>query len=151
MRRPPHRVTGEVVIRRPVHEVYGFYRDFTNLPRVLGDVVAVDHVAGRTYRWTVAGPLGRRIPMWVTITEERPDRLLRYRTGGPPLLRGQWELSFTADPGGTRVRERLVVPLGALGSAALALIGKHPDREVAANLRSLKQVLEAPPAQPTEP
>jgi uncharacterized membrane protein len=53
-------VTGEAVIRRPVHVVYDFYRDFANLPRVLGDVVAVEQVAGMTYRWTVAGPLGTR-------------------------------------------------------------------------------------------
>jgi hypothetical protein len=40
------------------------------------------------------------------------------------------------------VREQLVVPLGAIGRAVLALIGKFPDREVAANLTRLKQLLE---------
>jgi hypothetical protein len=34
------------------------------------------------------------------------------------------------------------MPLGVLGRAALAVIGKFPDREVAANLTMLKQVLE---------
>jgi uncharacterized membrane protein len=137
-------VTGAIVIRRPVREVYRFYRDFANLPRFLGDVVAVEQVADTTYRWVVAGPFGTRIPLTVTITEQRVDRLIRYQTGGP-LLHGRWEVSFApdSDAEGTRVREHLVIPLGVIGRAALALIGKFPDREVAANLTTLKRLLEA--------
>jgi uncharacterized membrane protein len=80
----------------------------------------------------------------VTITEQRVNHLIRYQTCGPALVRGGWEAAFAADPdaGGTRVREQLVVPLGAPGRAMLALIGKLPDREVAANLTLLKQLLE---------
>jgi uncharacterized membrane protein len=137
-------VTGNVVIHRPVHVVYGFYRNFANMPRFLGDVVAVQQVADTTYRWIVAGPLGTRVPATVTITEQRDSQLIRYQTGGPALLRGRWELAFAVDTdaGGTRVREQLVVPLGAIGRAMLAVIGKFPDREVAANLARLKQLLE---------
>lgn len=137
-------VTGEVVIRRPIQDVYGFYRNFTNLPRFLGDVVAVEQVADTTYRWIVAGPVGTRVPMTVTITEQRVNQLIRYQTGGPRPLRGRWELAFTVDTGsgGTRAREQLVVPLGAIGRAVLALNGKFPHREVAANLTRLKQLLE---------
>jgi hypothetical protein len=137
-------VTADVVIRRPLQDVYRFYRDFANLPAFLGDVVAVQQVADKTYRWVVAGPFGSRIPLTVTITEERVDRLIRYQTSGP-LPHGRWELSFApeSDAGGTRVREQLVIPLGVIGRAALALIGKFPHREVATNLTMLKQVLEA--------
>ena len=144
MRRLAGTVTGEVVISRPVHVVYGFYRDFTNLPLVLGDVVAVEQIAGTTYRWIVAGPLGSRLPMTVTVTDQRVNERIRYQTGGPGPLRGRWELAFAVDAGsgGTRVREQLVVPMGAFGRAVLALIGKFPDREVAANLTRLKQLLE---------
>lgn len=144
VRRRAGTVTGEVVIRRPVHVVYGFYRNFTNVPRFLGDVVAVEQVTDTTYRWIVTGPLGTRVPMRITITEQRVDQLIRYETGGPTPLRGRWELTFTVDTasGGTRVREQLVVPLGAIGRAVLALIGKFPDREVAANLTRLTELLE---------
>jgi uncharacterized membrane protein len=146
VRFPPlgHTATGEVVIRRPVHDVYGFYRNFANLPLFLGDVVAVEQRTDTITRWMVTGPLGTRTRMTVTVTEQRLDQLLRYRTGGPGPLGGRWELTFAVDTdtGGTRVRERLVVPLGALGSAVLAVIGKFPQREVTANLTRLKQLLE---------
>jgi uncharacterized membrane protein len=145
VRRLAYTVTGDVVIRRPVQVVYSFYRNFTNLPRFLGDVIAVEQVADTTYRWIVAGPLGSRVPMTVTITEQRVNQLIRYQTSGPTPLRGQWELTFAVDTdaGGTRVQEQLVVPLGVLGRAMLAVIGKFPDREVATNLSRLKQLLEA--------
>jgi uncharacterized membrane protein len=138
-------VTADVVIRRPVHVVYSFYRNFTNLPRFLGDVVAVEQVTDTTYRWVVAGPLDIRLPVTVTITEQRVNQLIRYQTWGPTPLRGRWELAFAVDTdsGGTRVREQLVVTLGAVGRAMLAVIGKFPGGEVAANLTRLKQLLEA--------
>lgn len=139
--------TGDVVIGRQAPDVYRFYRDFANLPRFLGDVVAVEQITDTTYRWLVSGPFGARMPVTVVITEQRVNRLIRYETRGPALLRGRWELSFADDPqtGGTRVRERLAVPLGPLGRAALALIGKFPRREVADNLTRLKHVLETEP------
>jgi hypothetical protein len=93
-------VTGEVVISRPVQVVYGFYRDFTNLPRVLGDVVAVEQVTGMTYRWIVAGPLGTRLPMTVTVTDQCVNELIRYQTGGPGrcAVGGSWPLPSTRAP-----------------------------------------------------
>jgi uncharacterized membrane protein len=143
--RPAEKVTGEVLINRPVEDVYRFYRDFTNLPRFLGDVVAVEQLSDTTYRWLVSGPFGARLPMTITVTEERLNRLLRYQSRGPAPLRGRWELEFLAEADGrrTRVQERLVTPLGPLGRSVLALIGKFPDQEVADNLGRLKQVLEA--------
>jgi uncharacterized membrane protein len=138
-------VTDEVVIRRPVQDVYGFYRDFTNLPRFVGDVVAVKHVGDTTYRWVVAGPFGARLRVAVRITEQRVNRLIRYETRGPAPLRARWQLEFAADndAGKTRVREQLTTPLGLIGRSALALIGKFPDKEVRANLNRLKLLLES--------
>jgi uncharacterized membrane protein len=142
-------VTDEVVIARLVRDVYAFYRDFANLPRFLGDVVAVEHVDDRSYRWVVAGPLGARLNLTVTIVEERVDEVIRFQTRGPASLRAQWRLDFAADQDGraTRVREQLTMPLGALGRSVLALIGKFPDREVRDDLNRLRQLLEsgAPP------
>lgn len=140
-------VNGEVVICRPVGEVYGFYRDFNNLPRFLGDVVAVEQVGDMTYRWVVSGPFGASIPLTILVTEERLDRLIRYKTHGPAALGARWQLEFEADDDMrvTRVREHLEIPLGVFGRTMLAVIGKRPEREVAANLSRLKQLLETGP------
>ena len=64
--------------------------------------------------------------------------------GRSPGLRTYWEIHFARGPmvGETEVRQVMKAPLGRLGRAALALIGKFPAEEVSANLHRLKQVVE---------
>ena len=133
-----------VTIQRPVTEVFGFYRDFKNLPSFVGDVIAVEQIDPTTSRWTIQGPLGIRANWTIKVTEERTNELIRYETVTSPGLRTYWEIHFTpgSDAGKTEVREVMTVPLGRLGRAALALIGKFPAEEVSSNLRRLKEVME---------
>lgn len=135
-------IEASVTILCPVGKVFDFYRDFKNLPSFLGDVMAVEPVDPETSRWTIQGPLGIRIHWTVKVTEERANQLIRYET--LPPLKTCWEIHFargsSADE--TEVREVMRTPLGRLGRAALALIGKFPAEEVHANLNRLKQVME---------
>ncbi|GAA1196611.1 SRPBCC family protein [Pseudonocardia alaniniphila] len=137
-------IEASVVIRKPREEVFGFYRDFGNLPRFLGDVMAVEQVGPTDSRWTIQGPLGVRLAWTVRVTEERANELIRYETVGLPQLTTYWEIHF--DPGSrageTEVREVMKAPLGRSGRALLAVIRKFPDKEVAANLNRLKQLME---------
>jgi hypothetical protein len=72
----------------------------------------------------------------------RKDPKLRHRS--PAALPGHHAGPTTVSEraGATGVREVMKVPLGRLGRAALALLGKFPAEEVAANLHRLKQVME---------
>ena len=134
-------VEASVTIERPVEEVFAFYRDFRNLPSFLGDVMAVELIDPVSSRWTIQGPLGIRAHWTTTVTEERPNELIRYEVAG---ARTVWEMHFAPGPdaGSTEVREVMTTPLGRMGRAALALIGKFPAQEVTANLHRLKQLLE---------
>lgn len=134
-------IEARVTIQRPIETVFGFYRDFRNLPRFLGDVMAVEPIDPATSRWTIQGPLGIRVHWTTTVTEERPNELIRYESAGTGTV---WEMHFAPGPeaGSTEVREVMTAPLGRVGRAALALIGKFPAEEVSANLHRLKQILE---------
>jgi uncharacterized membrane protein len=141
--RPPgddDTIDATITIRRPVEEVFAFYRDFRNLPRFLGDVVAVEPIDSIRSRWTIVGPLGIRAHWTTRVTEERPNALIRYEVG----MGSSWEIHFTpgASPGSTDVREIVRTPFGKVWRAALMLIGKSPVEEVSANLQRLKQLLE---------
>ena len=131
-----------VTIHCAVDKVFRFYRDFQNLP--LGDVIAVAQTGPAASRWTIQGPLGIRAHWTIKVTEERPNELIRYETVAPPGLRTCWEIHFApgSEAGATQVREVMRAPLGRLGRAALALIGKFPAEEVPANLRRLKELME---------
>jgi uncharacterized membrane protein len=137
-------VEASVTIKCPVDKVYNFHRDFTNLPRFLGDVMAVEQIDPATSRWTIQGPLGFRATWTTKVTEERRNASLRYETVTVPALRTYWEVYFApgSAPGETEVREVMKLPLGRVGRVALALIGKYPMEEVTSNLHRLKELLE---------
>jgi uncharacterized membrane protein len=137
-------IEATVVIRRTRGQVFRFYRDFQNLPRFLGDVMAVEQRGPTCSRWTIQGPLGVRLTWTVRVTEERVNELIRYETVGRPLLTTRWVMTFAPGPrpGETEVREVMTAPLGRLGRAALGLIGKFPRQEMASNLNRLKELLE---------
>ena len=134
----------KVTIERAVSEVFSFYRDFRNLPKFLGDVMAVEPTGPTTSRWTIEGPFGTRAHWTIEVTEERTNELICYETAGVHGPRTYWEIYFTPDlrAGGTEIREVMKVPLGRLGEAALALIGKFPAAEITANLQRLKEFME---------
>src|SRR5512147_2860002 len=137
-------IEASVMIRCPVDAVFQFYRDFRNLPRFLGDVMEIEQTGPATSRWTIQGPLGIQARWTIELTEERTNKLIRYETAASPMLRTSWEVYFSPGAGTdeTEVREAMRAPLGRLGRAVLALIGKFPAEEVSANLRRLKQVME---------
>jgi uncharacterized membrane protein len=137
-------IDARVTIRRPVEEVFRFYQDFKNLPSFMGDVMDIEPIGPTTSRWTIQGPLGMRVNWTIKVTEERTNALIRYETVTSPGRRTYWEIHFAPGPetGETEVREVMKAPLGRVGRAALALIGKNPAEEVSANLHRLKQVLE---------
>jgi len=138
-----NRIEASVTIRRPVEEVFQFYRDFRNLPRFLGDVMSIEPIGQETSRWTVQGVLGIRAHWTVRITEERANELIRYETVTSPALKTFWEVRFARGSTSkeTLVSEAMKAPLGRAGRLALALIGKFPAEEVTANLHRLKQVM----------
>jgi uncharacterized membrane protein len=137
-------VEAGITIKCPVEKVYNFYRDFRNLPRFLGDVMAVEQIDPATSRWTIQGPLGIRATWTTKVTEERKNALLCYETVTVPGLRTYWEVYFApgSASGEAEVREVMKLPLGRVGRVALAVIGKHPMEEVTSNLHRLKEIME---------
>jgi uncharacterized membrane protein len=142
--RDENTIEASVTVRCAVEEVFRFYRDFKNLPSFLGDVMAIEQLDSATSRWTIQGPLGIRANWTIKVTEERTNELIRYETVTSPALRTYWQIHFApgSAAGETEVREAMKAPLGILGRAALALIGKFPAEEVASNLHRLKEVME---------
>jgi uncharacterized membrane protein len=137
-------IEATVTIQRPISEVFGFYQDFKNLPSFLGDVMAIEPTGTTTSRWTIEGPFGIQAHWTIEVTEVRKNELIRYETVTLPETRTYWEIYFApgSNPDETEVREVMKAPLGQLGRAALALIGKFPASEVNANLHRFKQVME---------
>jgi uncharacterized membrane protein len=136
-------IHASVTIRRAVDDVFRFYRDFKNLPRFLGEVLAVEPTGAHLSRWSVAGPLGVRVHWDIVVTVERENSTIQYETVTVPRLRTRWEVYFErVTERITTVRELMHLPLGRFGHVAMALLGRFPQHEMAADLHRLQELME---------
>lgn len=135
-----------VTIGRPVGEVFGFWRDLENLPRVMAHLDRIEVLDDTRSRWVARGPGGRTVTWEAELRAEEPNRLLAWRTLQPATVPHVGRVEFRPAPGdrGTEVRVRIgyVPPAGRLGVALAWLGGHQPDQKVREDLRRLKRVLE---------
>ena len=131
----------EVVVDRPVADVFAFLADAENDARWRPGVLEITRASDTGYRQTVKGPGGRSISADIEVTESRPNELIAFRaTSGPVRPHGRYVLSAEGD--GTRVRFELEAELGGLKRLMAPMVQKTMDSEVAA-LANLKRVLES--------
>lgn len=136
----------EVIIRRPVDEVFAFLSDVEKIPLWVEEMEAVRPTSpppvasGSTFD-ADATMLGRRLTSSHLVTACEPGRLFAYRAGGGPAP-GTLSYRFEAVPEGTRVQvEAEVQPGGALRLAGPLL--RRAGREMyTRSLARLKQLLE---------
>jgi len=132
-----------VTIARPLEEVYGFLRDFANLPRFLSHLEAVQVDNGSSH-WRAKGPLGSALEWDAEVLEDWPGRLIIWRSVANGDVRSQGFVQFRRVGTDTEVDVELRYdpPPGKLRAAVAQLFGAAPGQELATDLRRLKQVLE---------
>ncbi len=135
-----------VTIKRPVEEVYAFWRDLTNLPSFMYHLKSVEPSGDRRWHWTANAPAGTTVDWDAEITEEQPNALIAWASLEGSKVRNSGSVAFTPAPGGdgTEVRVELGYdpPGGALGKVVAKLFGEEPQQQISDDLRRLKQVLE---------
>lgn len=136
----------EVVIDRPIVEVFVFLSNGLNDPLWRKGVLEIERTTetvgvGATYKQTISGPGGARMPGDYVVTAYDPPRLLAFEvTAGPVRPAGRFELTEDGSSR-TKVSSTLdVTPTGAMRLVA-GLIGKELDNEVR-QIERLKQTLE---------
>jgi uncharacterized membrane protein len=140
------RVDERIVINRPRSDVYRFWRNFENLPRFMDHLEAVTVLDDRRSQWTAKGPAGSRVEWDAEIHNEIPNELIAWRSLPGSEVDNAGSVHFMpTDTGDTEVRVvlRYDPPAGKLGAAVAWLFGEEPSRQVADDLRRLKQVVEA--------
>ncbi|HYD32774.1 MAG TPA: SRPBCC family protein [Azospirillaceae bacterium] len=135
-----------ITLNRPREAVYGFWRDFTNLPRVMGHLESVEPVGDGRSRWRAKGPAGRSVEWDAEVTEDRPNERLAWRSLPGGDVDNAGSVRFEPGPGGRgtvlTVELRYIPPGGALGVAIARLFGREPGQEIQEDLRAFKQMME---------
>ena len=140
------KVNEAVTINRPAAEIYRFWRNLSNLPRVMRHLESI-RVEGERSHWVAHGPLGHRVEWDAEIINDRPNELIAWRSLEGSEVGTAGSVHFATAPGGrgTEVHVSLKYdpPLGKVGSWAAWLLGEEPSLQVREDLLRLKQLLEA--------
>jgi len=148
-------IEGEIIIERPVEEVFDFVADERNEPRYNPRMVRAEKLS--------AGPIGvgtrfhaemrgrrRLVEMTIDITGyERPRWLASTTRLSTMEIRGT--LTFEPVPEGTRMRWRWTLEPRGLLKVLGPLIVRMGRRQEQAIWSSLKRLLEAPPEEGRSP
>jgi uncharacterized membrane protein len=73
------KVIDAVTINRPVEDVFRFWRNFENLPRVMRHLELVQ-VQGDRSHWVACGPMGWRVEWDAEIINDRPNEVIAWRS-----------------------------------------------------------------------
>ena len=138
------RLDDRIVIDRPIEEVYAFWRDLTNFPRVMRHIERVDVLDDRRSHWVMRGPAGTTVEWDATIINERRPKLLAWESlpGSDVASAGSIRLKRTT--GGTEVAVSLQYnpPAGKVGAGIAWLTGYSPAASLREDLTRVRRLLE---------
>lgn len=146
------RVEHQVVIPRPVEQVFAYVVDPANVPAWQPAVVEMhaEGPVGLGQRVVQTRRLaGRRIDLVVDVCEFVPNERFGLRIASGPSP-GVMTVTFSVVPGGTRLRMVAEIPGGGWRRVANAVLGEAARLELVANGERLRRILSSEEAEVLE-
>lgn len=141
-------VEQSMLINKSAEELYRFWHDFQNLPRIMTHLVEVKRTGdGRTH-WVATVPklAGMNVEWDAEITADEPNRRIDWRSLPGSQVDTVGEVRFEKAPGdrGTFVHAVMsyVPPGGKLGHAVAWLLNETPQQKMRDDLRNFKRIME---------
>lgn len=135
-----------VVVNRPVSEVYAYWRQLENLPRVMRHLESVTDLGNNRSRWVAKAPLGAHVEWEAEIINEERDRVIGWKSIEGSTVSAAGSVNFSEVPGheGTHVRVKLqyAPPGGRVGAWLASLLGEEPSAQVREDLQRFKSEME---------
>ena len=136
------------LINRPAEELFSFWRDFTNLPKIMTHLERVDVIDERRSHWVakLPGLAGKQLEWDAEITAEEPNRMIAWRSLEGADVSNSGAIRFGAGLGdrGTEVHVFMdyVPPMGVMGNMVAKMFGEDPSGVIREDLRNLKRLME---------
>ncbi|HWP42436.1 MAG TPA: SRPBCC family protein [Blastocatellia bacterium] len=135
-----------ITINRPPEEVYGFWRDFQNLPRFMSHLESVRVIDGKRSHWVARAPAGMTVEWDAEIIEDAPNEVIAWRSLEGSGVPNAGSVRFSPAPGGRGTELRVQIeyepPAGAIGAQIAKLTGEEPGQQLKGDLYRFKQVME---------
>lgn len=138
------RVEKHIIVQQPAMELWRFWRNFENLPRIMKHLDTVTVRDSIHSHWVAKGPAGT-VEWDAEIHNEMPGELIAWRSlGGDIRHAGSVRFREGSHGRGTEVIVELLYepPGGKLGVALAKLVGDEPGQQIEDDLRRFKEVME---------
>ncbi|MGZ3602421.1 MAG: SRPBCC family protein [Ktedonobacterales bacterium] len=133
------------VLRSP-EEVYRYWHNFTNLPRIMEHLESVQVLGDGRSHWKAKAPARMKVEWDAEIVEDRPNQLISWRSLPGSSVKNSGTVRFVRAPGGRgteiHVQLRYEPPAGPLGVVAAMLFGEEPTQQLRDDLGRFKQIME---------
>jgi uncharacterized membrane protein len=140
------KVEKSITIDRPVQDVYGFWRNFENLPRVMRHLKEVRTIDERRSHWVAKAPAGIEIEWDAEMTEDQENQKIAWRSLESFEIKNSGVVLFERTSGGqatdVRVYMEYELPAGKIAKAFAKVFGKDPDKMIDEDLRRFKKTME---------
>jgi uncharacterized membrane protein len=140
-------ITRAVTILRPAPDLYGFWRRFENISKVVKHPVTITSASDSESHWSVSAPGGKRVEWDAVVTDDRPNELIAWRSKENADIPNSGSVRFAPAPGGDATEViaevRYLPPGGKLSALIAKLTGKEAGQQVTETLRRFKALMEA--------
>jgi uncharacterized membrane protein len=139
-------VTATVVtIAKPAQELYDFWRDFSNLAKVMENIESIEVTDRDHSTWRVKAPGGRTVQWDAVVTNDQPGRSISWQSTEGSEVRNSGRVEFhDAGARGSVVRAVIAYdpPGGLIGELLAKLFQREPAVQARRDLRRFKQFME---------
>lgn len=139
------RVDRSVMIERSPEELYAFWRDLANLPRVMSHLESVRVLSPTRSHWKVRAP-GRDIEWDAVIIRDEPNRLISWKSVDGAMVPNAGSVQFIRARGSSATDVHVELeydpPGGELAKLFAQLFGDDADSAVRDDLDRFRQAME---------
>lgn len=141
-------VAQSLLINKTPEELYKFWRNFENLPKIMTQLESVHVIDERRSHWVTKAPriTGGKVEWDAEIIEDVPNARIAWRSLPGADVDNQGSVTFTRALGDRGTAVRIVMdynpPAGRLGKWVASLFGKSPEQQVWKDLHDFKRFME---------
>ena len=134
-------------LERPVSDIYSFWRQLENLPRVFTHLEQVTELGNGRSHWVARGPADLGVEWDAEIINEVENKVIGWRSLPDSDVVTAGSVNFKPVRGGratdVSVHLQYEPPAGRAGALLARIFGREPSQSIREDLRRLKWVMEA--------
>jgi len=140
------RVERAVMIDRPAEEIFRFWREVENLPRVMKHLKKVEKLDDRRSHWSARAPANLDGEWDSEIINEVENEMIAWQSLEGSEVSSAGSVHFKPGPDGCGTEVKVILrydpPAGVLGAKFAQLFGQHPSEQIGEGLSRLKELME---------